>query len=74
MKKGKTKSGFVYELTDNRINNFELLEVMSEVDENPLLVPKMLSLLLGDEQKQKLYDHLRDKDGTVPSDLIGKEI
>lgn len=74
MKNGTTKSGFKYTLTDRRLNNFELLDVFSEVDENPLLIPKVLTLLLGDKQKRELYEHLRDSEGTVPSELITKEL
>lgn len=40
MLKGTTKSGFRYEITTERLNNFELVEILSEVDENPLLLPK----------------------------------
>nr|DAN04157.1 MAG TPA: hypothetical protein [Caudoviricetes sp.] len=72
--KGVTKSGFEYEITKERLNNFELIEVFSEVDDNPLLLPKALNLLLGKEQKQRLYDHLRTTDDIVPADLVGQEI
>ena len=74
MKKGVTKSGFEYELTDERLNNFELFDVMAEVDENSLLIPKMLTLLLGKDQKKALYDHLRDEKGIVPIEKVTEEI
>ena len=74
MIKGKTKSGFSYEITDAALNNFELLDVMAEVDNNPLLVPKMLKLLLGEKGKKVLYDHVRNDDGTVPTEKIKEEI
>lgn len=54
MLKGTTKSGFRYEITTERLNNFELVEILSEVDENPLLLPKMLNLLLGEHQSKNL--------------------
>ncbi|MGP1411476.1 hypothetical protein [Peptoanaerobacter stomatis] len=72
--KGVTKSGFEYELSKDRLNNFELIEIFAEVDNNPLLLPKALTLLLGAEQKQRLYDHLRTSDDIVPADLVGQEI
>ena len=34
--------------------------------ENPLLMPKLCKMLLGEEQKKRLYDHLRSEDGRVP--------
>lgn len=72
--KGVTTSGFKFEITKERLNNFELIEVFSEVDSNPLLLPKALNLLLGKEQKQRLYNHLRTSDDIVPIDLVGREI
>lgn len=70
MLKGKTKSGFKYEISDENVNNYELFEVMSEIDENPLLLPKLLKLLLGEEQKQALIEHLRDDNGKVTMEAI----
>lgn len=68
--KGITKSGFKYEISKNRLNNYELLECMAEVDNNPLVFPKLLKLLLGEEQKEKLLNHIREKDGTVPVENV----
>jgi len=44
----------------------ELVDIMAEIDENPLLMPKLCKMLLGEEQKKRLYDHLRSEDGRVP--------
>lgn len=73
-KKKKTSTGFVYEINENVLNNFELLELFAEVDENPLLLPKLLTMLLGKDGKQALYDHVRIEDGTVPADKISSEL
>ena len=70
MLKGTTKSGFRYESTPERLNNFELVEILSEVDENPLLLPKMLNLLLGERQSKNLKNYLRDEEGFVSTDKI----
>ena len=74
MLKGTTKSGFDYEVSDEAMNNFELIEVLAEVDTNPLQLPRLVKMLLGDEQKKKLADHLRTESGTVPLDSISAEI
>ena len=74
MLKGKTESGFEYEVSDAAMNNYELVEVLAEVDTNALLLPKLVNMLLGDQQKNKLLDHLRTKEGNVPIDLISAEI
>lgn len=74
MIEGKTKSGFKYKIPKENLNNYELIEVISEVEENPLLITKTVDLLLGEEQKEKLKDHLRTKSGTVPTDKMSEEI
>ena len=33
--------------------------------------PKLLNMVLGEEQKKRLYDHLRTEDGRVPTQAIG---
>lgn len=73
-KKKKTSTGFVYSIDENVLNNFELLDLFAEVDENPLLLPKLLKMLLGEETKKALYDHVRLEDGTVPADAISREL
>lgn len=74
MLKGKTTSGFSFEIEDEQLNNFELIEVLADVDSNPLLLPRLVRMLLGDEQKVKLMDHLRTEKGIVPLDGISTEI
>lgn len=74
MLKGKTESGFEYEVSDAAMNNYELVEVLAEMDTNPLLLPKLVKMLLGKEQKNKLLEHLRTEDGNVPIDALSAEI
>lgn len=74
MLKGKTETGFSYEVSDESLNDYELVEVLAEVDTNPLLLPKLVDKLLGKEQKKKLLGHLRTEDGKVPIDAISAEI
>ena len=71
---GKTKSGFKFTISKARLGNYELIESLSEVDENPLLLPKTVNLLLGKEQTNKLKEHLRDKDGLVSTDKLTAEL
>ena len=74
MLKGKTGSGFEFEVADAAMNNYELVEVLAEVDTNPLLLPRLVKMLLGEDQKKRLMDHVRTDDGTVPIDAISAEI
>ena len=63
---GKTKSGFTYCIPEKRIQNMELLDGAA--------LPKVVNLLLDANAKQKLYDHVRDEDGTVPVEAVATEI
>ena len=74
MLKGKTKSGFSFSISDETLNNYELLEVISVVDDNPLKLPQLMNMLLGSEQAKKLKDHVRTENGFVPMDVIQGEI
>lgn len=74
MLKGKTKSGFKYEISDESLNDYELVELLSEVDENPLLLPKLIKALLGEEQKHNLIEHIRTESGGVPMDALADEV
>lgn len=65
MAKGKTETGFKFEVKDNLVEDYELIEMIAEVDENPLVTPKLLNKLLGKEQVKALKDHIREEDGTV---------
>ena len=74
MLKGTTKSGFFFEIEDKRLNNYELLEAISEVDENPLALPKVIKLLLGDNKANALKNHVRDEEGFVSAEDLMAEI
>jgi len=64
--KGETNTGFEFSLGDDVMDDYELLEVLSSIDTGDYtLVPKMVEMLLGKEQKESLKDHLRNKNGKV---------
>lgn len=68
-----TSTGFKFRLDPKRLSNYELVEAIAESDENPLLLPKVVKLLLGD-QAEKLKDHVRDEDGIVSTEKMMVEI
>lgn len=73
--KGKTPSGFKFEISERRLNNYELLELIGEVDEgNGQAFPKVLKLLFGEEQSKSFKDHLREEDGIIPNEKIADEL
>ena len=71
---GVTKSGFTYSVLEKNLKNYELVEVLGELESNPLALPKVLKLLLGKEQTDNLKDHVRDKDGIVDTEKISDDL
>ena len=74
MLKGTTKSGFKFEVEDKRLNNYELLEAISDVEESPLALPRVIKLLLGDNKAKALKNHVRDDEGFVSAEKLSAEI
>lgn len=67
---GKTKSGFKYQIQKEQVENYEFIELIGEVEENPAIFPKVFKMLLGKEQVDTLKDHLRTEDGFVPAEAM----
>ncbi|MCC9894719.1 hypothetical protein HK149_01525 [Streptococcus agalactiae] len=69
----KTSSGFEYKIEESRLKNYELVEALADLESNPLSLPKVLRLLLGD-QVESLKNHLRARDGTVSTEALMEEV
>lgn len=74
MIRGKTSSGFEFKIDEDQLKNYEFVELVAEVDENELLMPKLLKMLLGDKQVKTLKNHIRDDKGMVPVEKMVDEI
>ena len=64
MIKGTTKSGFNFNIDDNALDDFELVEALAEVEDNPLAISKVVTHLFG-KGKKELYQFIKDKKGYV---------
>ncbi len=74
MKHVKTSAGFEADVDEKRFNNMELLDAIVELEKgNTLVLSRLADLVLGDD-KQRLYDAVRDEDGIVPIDLASAQI
>lgn len=74
MIKGKTSSGFEFTISEDIINDYELIENLGELDDNPIILGKIVKQILGKEQTGKLKDHIRNENGIVPIDKMTQEI
>lgn len=69
--KGKLKNGFNFELDPDLLNDYELLEMISEGQTNPLVIPKLITKVLGEKQKNNLISYLKKKTGKVTIEDMG---
>ena len=74
MIEGKTSAGFDFALDEKVLDNMELLDAIAESEENPLALSRICLLLLGRESRGRLYDHLREEDGRVPTETVSAAI
>ena len=74
MIKGKTSSGFEFEISKDVVNDYELVENLGELEDNPLILGKIVNQILGKEQTARLKDHVRNEKGIVPTDKMTQEI
>ena len=69
--KGKTSSGFEYEIDDEVKDDMELLDALIELDEGePAGIKKATLIMLGQEQKNALYEHCRKQNGRVSASMV----
>ena len=72
--KGKTTSGFEFEISKDVVNDYELVENLAELEDNPLILAKVIKQILGADQTEKLKNHVRNENGIVPTDKMTQEI
>lgn len=72
---GKTSTGFEFKLEDEALDDYELLETLQEIDEGDFLkTTKMVTMLLGPDQRDSLKDHIRGKNGRVSVEKMMSEV
>ena len=71
---GKTTSGFEFEISKDVVNDYELVENLAELEDNPLILAKVIKQILGADQTEKLKNHVRNENGIVPTDKMTQEI
>lgn len=73
--RGTTSTGFEFDVDEKRLDDYELLEDLADMtDGKEGKIVSVINRLLGEEQKEKLKDHLRDQEGRVAATGMTKEI
>lgn len=64
---GTLSNGFKYVVDDDVLDDMELIDAMEQSQgDDPLKVSKVITMVLGDEQKQAFYGSIRNEAGRVP--------
>jgi hypothetical protein len=71
---GTTKSGFKFEVNEEAVKSMEFIDLVAELDEKPMLIGKVVSFMLGEDQKEKLYKHVRGDKKYTPAKDVDKEV
>lgn len=54
----KTRSGFEFDIDVAVLDDMELVDALAELEDNPLIFSKVITMILGDDKK-RLYDHIK---------------
>lgn len=72
---GKTKSGFEFGIDEEELDDYELLEMLCEIDKgNISLITDTARKILGEEQLKELKEHVRNEKGKVSAKKMTEEI
>lgn len=52
----------------------EFIDLVAEFDENPTMIGKVIKFMLGEDQKEKLYAHVRGDKKYTPAKDVDKEV
>lgn len=62
---GTTESGFKYSIDSAVLDDYEIIEILQDIDNGAITkIPMLFNKLFGEEQANALKEHLR-KDGRV---------
>lgn len=69
-----TKSGFKYSIDEDRLDDYELLEELCEIDKGHIeKLPDVIVDVIGNEQIEALKDHVRCENGRVSAKKMIEE-
>lgn len=70
-----TSSGFECDIDEAALDDMELLDDLVSIDQGEVTkFPSAVRRILSAEEKNRLYDHLRNAEGRVPVESFGAEL
>lgn len=75
MVKGTTGTGFDFEIDETLLDDWAILEQLSEMEDGNLLyAPKFVKSVLGKEQGKALIEHCKEENGRIPTKKVMDEV
>lgn len=71
MVKGTTTNGFNFSIDPDNVKDMRVIELAAKVKYDGTYLPELAGRILGEKQKEKLYDFLADKKGRVSPEKFG---
>lgn len=72
--KGKTGTGFEFEIDKEVVEDAEFLELYYSQERSVKDFFPFITCAIGEEQKKRLYDHVRNENGRVPIERLKEEL
>lgn len=70
-----TKSGFTCEVDPKKLDDWEILDMLSELEDGKMMVaPRFVKKILGQEKAKELVNHCREENGSVPTKKVLDEV
>lgn len=69
-----TSDGFVYKLDESALQDWETLELLDEMQDEPQKIVRFVKRVLGVEQYNRLKEHCRKENGVVDVVQMQREI
>ena len=73
MLKGKTRSGFEFEVNEQALD-MRVIKAVRKAKEDITYIDEVYERLLGEDQQEALYDHIEKTYGTVAPDRAAEEL
>ena len=75
MLRGKTESGFEFEIKDDALNDWKIIKYFRKVEKGEgQYIVDAAERLLGEEQCEKLEAFIEDKHGKLDAEIMSSEI
>lgn len=74
MIKGVTASGFEYEIDETKLKNMRVLKLFQKMQkDNGTAFLEAITAVLGEEQEERLYNYLEEKEGSANVENTARE-